>query len=136
MEIHLYFNSLCGHQHYFMFSDFFFLVEQTIGSLQKKYSIGSFELLSKTAPIQAVSLLLFGPFIDYYLSGKFIIYYQLSSGAIVSTHTFLNYSSLIVYSLLYVFMYIFERKIFNNSDDMALMCAGIHTSFMLPSSVL
>ncbi|KAG2693094.1 hypothetical protein I3760_08G082000 [Carya illinoinensis] len=59
------------------------LQQITIGSLQKKYSIGSFELLSKTAPIQAVSLLLFGPFIDYYLSGKFIIYYQMSSGAIL-----------------------------------------------------
>ncbi|XP_024928086.1 UDP-rhamnose/UDP-galactose transporter 2 isoform X2 [Ziziphus jujuba] len=55
---------------------------QTIGSLQKKYSIGSFELLSKTAPIQALSLLIFGPFIDYYLNGKFITNYKMSSGAI------------------------------------------------------
>ncbi|KAL5562274.1 hypothetical protein UlMin_032021 [Ulmus minor] len=52
-----------------------------IGSLQKKYSIGSFELLSKTAPIQAISLLVLGPFIDYYLTGKFITSYKLSSGA-------------------------------------------------------
>ncbi|GFS38171.1 nucleotide-sugar transporter family protein [Actinidia rufa] len=51
------------------------------GSLQKKYSIGSFELLSKTAPIQALSLLLLGPFIDYYLGGKFIANYKMSSGA-------------------------------------------------------
>lgn len=55
----------------------------SIGSLQKKYSIGSFELLSKTAPIQALSLLLLGPFIDYYLSGVFITSYVLSSGAIL-----------------------------------------------------
>ncbi|GMN50159.1 hypothetical protein TIFTF001_019318 [Ficus carica] len=54
------------------------LQQITIGSLQKKYSIGSFELLSKTAPIQAVSLLLFGPFIDYCLTGKFISSYKLS----------------------------------------------------------
>ena len=59
--------------------------KQTIGSLQKKYSIGSFELLSKTAPIQALSLLMFGPFIDYYLSGKLITTYKMSTGAIVST---------------------------------------------------
>ena len=59
---------------------------QSIGSLQKKYSIGSFELLSKTAPIQAFSLLLLGPFIDYFLSGKFIANYKLSSGAAVSIH--------------------------------------------------
>ena len=63
-------------------------MEQTIGSLQKKYSIGSFELLSKTAPIQALSLLILGPFVDYSLSGKFVTNYKMSTGAIVSTHPF------------------------------------------------
>ncbi|KAL7207146.1 hypothetical protein ACSBR2_019765 [Camellia fascicularis] len=57
------------------------LQQISIGSLQKKYSIGSFELLSKTAPIQALSLLLLGPLIDYYLTGKFISNYSLSSSA-------------------------------------------------------
>ncbi|XP_061354499.1 UDP-rhamnose/UDP-galactose transporter 3-like isoform X2 [Gastrolobium bilobum] len=56
---------------------------QSIGSLQKKYSIGSFELLSKTAPIQALFLLILGPFVDYYLSGKLITNYKMSSGAIL-----------------------------------------------------
>lgn len=66
-------------------SDFLVLLgEQSIGSLQKKYSIGSFELLSKTAPIQALSLLILGPFIDYFLTGKILIDYKLSSGAFVS----------------------------------------------------
>ncbi|KAL9667480.1 hypothetical protein QQ045_001841 [Rhodiola kirilowii] len=55
----------------------------SIGSLQKKYSVGSFELLSKTAPIQALSLLLLGPFIDYYLNGVFIIDYKMSLGAVL-----------------------------------------------------
>lgn len=59
------------------------LQQISIGSLQKKYSIGSFELLSKTAPIQALSLLLLGPFIDYYLTGKFIANYKMSSGATI-----------------------------------------------------
>ncbi|GAA0171518.1 secondary carrier transporter [Lithospermum erythrorhizon] len=59
------------------------LQQISIGSLQKKYSIGSFELLSKTAPIQAGSLLVLGPFIDYYLSGKLILDYKFSSGAIL-----------------------------------------------------
>ncbi|XP_031491225.1 UDP-rhamnose/UDP-galactose transporter 1-like [Nymphaea colorata] len=59
------------------------LQQITIGSLQKKYSIGSFELLSKTAPIQAVSLLLFGPIVDYLLSGQFIFRYHLSTGAVL-----------------------------------------------------
>ncbi|XP_065881521.1 UDP-rhamnose/UDP-galactose transporter 2-like [Euphorbia lathyris] len=59
------------------------LQQITIGSLQKKYSIGSFELLSKTAPIQAVSLLVFGPFIDYFLTGKFVSSYKMSTGAMI-----------------------------------------------------
>ncbi|CAM8972268.1 hypothetical protein QQ045_028698 [Rhodiola kirilowii] len=53
----------------------------SIGSLQKKYSIGSFELLSKTAPIQALSLLILGPFIDYFLNGILITTYKLTTGA-------------------------------------------------------
>ncbi|GJQ95523.1 UDP-rhamnose/UDP-galactose transporter 2-like protein [Tanacetum coccineum] len=61
------------------------LQQISIGSLQKKYSVGAFELLSKTAPIQAVSLLVFGPFIDYYLSGRLVSTYMktISSGAII-----------------------------------------------------
>ncbi|XP_031283228.1 UDP-rhamnose/UDP-galactose transporter 2-like [Pistacia vera] len=59
------------------------LQQITIGSLQKKYSIGSFELLSKTAPIQALSLLGLGPFVDYYLNGKFITNYKMSTAAIL-----------------------------------------------------
>jgi uncharacterized membrane protein len=54
---------------------------QTIGSFQKKYSIGSFELLSKTAPIQAVSLIILGPFADYYLNGQWLFNYSFSTGA-------------------------------------------------------
>ncbi|KAJ0791008.1 putative sugar phosphate transporter domain-containing protein [Helianthus annuus] len=62
-----------------------FCVMQSIGSLQTKYSIGSFELLSKTAPIQALSLLIFGPFIDYYLSGNLVSDYMktISYGAVL-----------------------------------------------------
>lgn len=59
------------------------LQQITIGSLQKKYSVGSFELLSKTAPIQALSLLVLGPFVDYYLNGKFITTYKMTSGVIL-----------------------------------------------------
>ncbi|OMO72140.1 hypothetical protein CCACVL1_17925 [Corchorus capsularis] len=58
------------------------LQQITIGSLQKKYSIGSFELLSQTAPIQALSLLLLGPFIDYYLTGNLLPSYKLASAAL------------------------------------------------------
>ncbi|XP_027366995.1 UDP-rhamnose/UDP-galactose transporter 4-like isoform X2 [Abrus precatorius] len=38
--------------------------------LQRKYSLGSFNLLGHTAPVQAASLLLVGPFMDYWLTNK------------------------------------------------------------------
>lgn len=38
--------------------------------LQRKYSLGSFNLLGHTAPAQAASLLLVGPFLDYWLTNK------------------------------------------------------------------
>ncbi|XP_042517176.1 UDP-rhamnose/UDP-galactose transporter 6 [Macadamia integrifolia] len=38
--------------------------------LQRKYSLGSFNLLGHTAPAQAASLLLLGPFLDYWLTTK------------------------------------------------------------------
>ncbi|GMY29502.1 UDP-rhamnose/UDP-galactose transporter 6 [Fagus crenata] len=38
--------------------------------LQRKYSLSSFNLLGHTAPAQAFSLLLIGPFLDYWLTNK------------------------------------------------------------------
>ncbi|XP_062097593.1 UDP-rhamnose/UDP-galactose transporter 6-like [Humulus lupulus] len=38
--------------------------------LQRKYSLGSFNLLGHTAPAQAASLLVLGPFLDYWLTSK------------------------------------------------------------------
>ncbi|WCJ28608.1 Nucleotide-sugar transporter family protein [Euphorbia peplus] len=58
------------------------LQQISIGALQKKYSIGSFELLSKTAPIQAFILLLTGPFVDYFITGKVVTDYSLSANAL------------------------------------------------------
>ncbi|KAK8636640.1 hypothetical protein V6N13_124382 [Hibiscus sabdariffa] len=57
------------------------LQQISIGSLQKKYSIGSFELLSQTAPLQALSLLLLGPLVDYFLCGKLLADYKISPAA-------------------------------------------------------
>ncbi|XP_047937632.1 UDP-rhamnose/UDP-galactose transporter 3-like [Salvia hispanica] len=59
------------------------LQQISIGSLQKKYSIGSFELLSKTTPIQAGSLLVLGPVVDFYLSGNLIFDYNFGGGVIM-----------------------------------------------------
>ncbi|KAI4379292.1 hypothetical protein MLD38_005610 [Melastoma candidum] len=38
--------------------------------LQKKYSLSSFNLLGHTAPAQAASLLVVGPFLDYWMTSK------------------------------------------------------------------
>ena len=63
---------------------------QYIGALQKKHNCGSFELLSKTAPIQAASLILIGPFLDYFLIGQNVLKYTYSTGAIVSYSLCIN----------------------------------------------
>ncbi|KAG8642936.1 hypothetical protein MANES_12G145000v8 [Manihot esculenta] len=46
--------------------------------LQQRYSLGSFNLLGHTAPAQAVSLLLVGPFLDYWLTEKRVDAYAYS----------------------------------------------------------
>ncbi|CAI5500265.1 unnamed protein product [Closterium sp. Naga37s-1] len=46
--------------------------------LQKKYRLGSFDLLSHTAPVQAGSLVLLGPLIDWLLSGARVDSYDFS----------------------------------------------------------
>ncbi|XP_074309727.1 UDP-rhamnose/UDP-galactose transporter 6-like [Silene latifolia] len=46
------------------------LQQYYVHHLQKKYSLSSFNLLGHTAPVQAVSLLTVGPFLDYWLTGK------------------------------------------------------------------
>ncbi|GMI67865.1 UDP-Rha/UDP-Gal transporter 5 [Hibiscus trionum] len=46
--------------------------------LQRKHSLGSFDLLGHTAPVQAASLLLVGPFVDYWLTEKNVYAYDYS----------------------------------------------------------
>jgi len=107
-------------------------VLQSIGSLQKKYSIGSFELLSKTAPIQALFLLILGPFVDYYLSGKLITDYKMSFGAFVSSP--INSSWL--YVLLRI-LYLFIKIVLDYSINLfSLTSAVMHSSFMFASCIL
>jgi len=54
----------------FWFVIYFVLSLQYVHYLQKKYSLSSFNLLGHTAPAQASSLLVLGPFLDYWLTGK------------------------------------------------------------------
>ncbi|KAK4800604.1 hypothetical protein SAY86_021091 [Trapa natans] len=53
--------------------------------LQRKYSMGSFNLLGHTAPVQATSLLIVGPFLDYWLTNKRVdaYHYTLTSMAFI-----------------------------------------------------
>ncbi|KHG07660.1 UDP-galactose transporter 2 -like protein [Gossypium arboreum] len=44
--------------------------------LQRKHSLGSFDLLGHTAPVQAASLVLAGPFVDYWLTEKKVYAYN------------------------------------------------------------
>jgi len=75
-------------------------------------------LLSKTAPIQAFSLLVVGPLVDYLLSGKFIMKYNMSSGCFVSISLH-GSASIVMLSLANV-----------------LQFAAIHSSLMWSSCVL
>jgi solute carrier family 35 protein E3 len=56
---------------------------QYVHFLQRKYSLNSFNLLGHTAPAQAGSLLLVGPFVDFLLTGKRVDHFNFSSLALV-----------------------------------------------------
>ncbi|KAK7279792.1 hypothetical protein RJT34_24850 [Clitoria ternatea] len=51
--------------------------------LQRKYSLSSFNLLGHTAPAQAASLLLLGPFLDYWLTNNRVDRYAYSAGSLM-----------------------------------------------------
>ncbi|CAI5514548.1 unnamed protein product [Closterium sp. Naga37s-1] len=60
-----------------------FPMVQSVGELQQRYALGSFDLLIQTAPLQAASLLLLGPAVDYLLTGYSVIHYTLTADATV-----------------------------------------------------
>ncbi|KAJ7969778.1 UDP-galactose transporter 2-like [Quillaja saponaria] len=51
--------------------------------LQRKYALGSFNLLGHTAPAQAMSLLLVGPLLDYWLTNKRVDRYDYNMGSLM-----------------------------------------------------
>jgi len=61
---------------------------QYVHYLQRNYSLGSFNLLGHTAPAQALSLLVVGPFLDYQLTGKKVYAYDYSFTSVVSFFSF------------------------------------------------
>ncbi|CAH9123227.1 unnamed protein product [Cuscuta epithymum] len=52
------------------------LQQYYVHHLQQKYALGSFNLLGHTAPLQAASLLLLGPFADKWLTDKSVAAYH------------------------------------------------------------
>lgn len=68
---------------------------QYVHFLQRKYSLGSFNLLGHTAPAQAASLLLIGPFLDYWLTTKRVDAYDYNMWSLVSTAAIYGLSSMI-----------------------------------------
>ncbi|CAM6035657.1 unnamed protein product [Sphagnum compactum] len=58
------------------------LQQYYVHNLQKKYSLGSFDLLGHTAPVQAASLIIAGPFIDYWLSDLRVDHYAYTYTAV------------------------------------------------------
>ncbi|CAJ1953192.1 unnamed protein product [Sphenostylis stenocarpa] len=51
--------------------------------LQRKYSLSSFNLLGHTAPAQAASLLLLGPFLDYWLTNTRVDRYDYNTASMI-----------------------------------------------------
>ena len=69
----------------------FFLIVQYVHSLQRKYALSSFSLLGHTAPVQAGSLLILGPFLDFWLTNQRVDKYDYNVTSVVSSER-LHYS--------------------------------------------
>jgi solute carrier family 35 protein E3 len=54
-----------------------------VSRLQSEYSIGSNDLLGRTAPLMAVAMLTIGPFLDQLLTGSFITEYYWSGESVM-----------------------------------------------------
>lgn len=65
--------------------DFQIFYMQYVHYLQRKYSLSSFNLLGHTAPAQAGSLLLLGPFLDYWLTNNRVDQYAYATPSVVSS---------------------------------------------------
>jgi uncharacterized membrane protein YbhN (UPF0104 family) len=68
-----------------MLMDFQIFYVQYVHYLQRKYSLSSFNLLGHTAPAQAGSLLLLGPFLDYWLTNNRVDQYAYDVPSTVSS---------------------------------------------------
>lgn len=71
---------------------------QYVHYLQRKYSLSSFNLLGHTAPAQAATLLVVGPFLDYWLTEKRVDMYDYNLVSVVSTKNLNEYHRYVFYN--------------------------------------
>ncbi|GJP79663.1 hypothetical protein CLOP_g9867 [Closterium sp. NIES-67] len=57
------------------------LLSHRWASCRQRYALGSFDLLTQTAPLQAASLLLLGPAVDFLLTSQSVFHYTLTIDA-------------------------------------------------------
>lgn len=111
---------------------------QYVHFLQRKYSLGSFNLLGHTAPAQAASLLILGPFLDYWLTNKRVDAYNYNLGSLVSTPLLVIY---VVLNHLYDYQFIMIMimdKVFNHymnlNPEIAVKKLSRKFNYMVPVS--
>lgn len=75
---------------------------QYVHYLQRKYSLSSFNLLGHTAPAQAATLLLIGPFLDYWLTNRRVYTYNYNIVSVVSD--LVAYELLIMHKILVIIL--------------------------------
>lgn len=84
---------------------------QYVHFLQRKYQLSSFNLLGHTAPAQAASLLLVGPFLDYWLTNKRVYAYDYNTRSLVSTTAILLCLLRFLYKVIVIYLYNVHMKI-------------------------
>lgn len=91
------------------------LLLQYVHYLQRNYSLGSFNLLGHTAPAQAVSLLLVGPFLDCWLTGKRVYAYDYTLTSVVSFFSFLYYYFIIISQLVWWGILLWYKNMYSHT---------------------
>lgn len=111
---------------------------QYVHYLQRKYSLSSFNLLGHTAPAQAASLMLLGPFLDYWMTNKRVDAYDYNIVSVVSASFSISWYRQIVMNYVFILCYAdVHRTIMHHSSrnqpEPIHMHRAIHCSF-IPSN--
>lgn len=96
---------------------------QYVHYLQRKYSMGSFNLLGHTAPVQATSLLIVGPFLDYWLTDKRVdAYHYTLTSLVISAGHFLFHPLVLIWSLLFNMVLVLTISKDEHGSHLILSC--------------